>query len=87
MTNLMLIASTIPATVAWSPKVGAVMIICNIVAIAFGKLFMRYPSAPPTLEYSKMFGGMGVPALLATTSLGHIFGFGSILGLASLGLL
>lgn len=87
MANLMLIASTIPATVAWSPKVGAVMVICNIVAIALGKLFMKYPSAPPALAYPKMFGGMGLPALLATTSLGHIFGFASILGLSSWGML
>ncbi|NEP47720.1 MAG: hypothetical protein F6K65_02400 [Moorea sp. SIO3C2] len=33
------------------------------------------------------FGGMGFPALLATTSLGHIIGLGTILGLANMGIL
>ena len=34
-----------------------------------------------------MFGGMGWPALLATTSLGHVIGLGAILGLANVGIL
>jgi photosystem I subunit 10 len=63
------------------------MIVCNIAAIAFGKLTMKYPSADPQLPAPQFFGGMGLPALLATTSFGHIIGAGVILGLANAGVL
>ncbi|RMF28113.1 MAG: photosystem I reaction center subunit PsaK [Cyanobacteria bacterium J083] len=79
--------AAVPATVAWSPKVAAVMIICNIIAIAFGKYTIKLPSEGPALPSPEMFGGMGLPALLATTSFGHILGAGAILGLASMGAL
>ena len=87
MIHLMTLAAAVPQTVAWSPKVGVVMIICNVLAIAFGKLTMAQPSVKPELPMPEMFGGMGWTGLLATTSLGHIFGIGTILGLANWGLL
>ncbi|NET59381.1 MAG: photosystem I reaction center subunit PsaK [Symploca sp. SIO2E6] len=87
MIHLMTLAAAIPHTVAWSPKVGIVMILCNILAIAFGKLTMAQPAVKPELPMPEMFGGMGFPALLATTSLGHVIGFGTILGLANMGIL
>ena len=87
MMDLILIASAVPRTVAWSPKVAIVMIICNILAIALGKLTMAQPTLKPELPMPEMFGGMGLPALLATTSLGHVIGFGAILGLANMGIL
>lgn len=84
--NLMLFAAAMtPTTLAWSPKVAVVMIICNVLAIAFGKLTMKNASEGPALPMPQMFGGMGVPALLATTSLGHVVGLGAILGLTRLG--
>lgn len=63
------------------------MIVCNIIAIAFAKFTVQQPSVGPALPMSPFFGGMGFPALLATTSFGHILGAGAILGLASLGAL
>ena len=48
---------------------------------------MRNQSAGPELPSPDYFGGMGLPALLATTSLGHILGIGAILGLANMGIL
>ena len=66
------IGAAISPTSAWSPLVGAVMVLCNIGAIAIGKLTMSNPSAGPALPNPEMFGGMGWPALLATTSFGHI---------------
>ncbi|MBR8826684.1 MAG: photosystem I reaction center subunit PsaK [Gomphosphaeria aponina SAG 52.96 = DSM 107014] len=86
-TFLLAVNSTVPTTLEWSPKVAIVMVICNIVAIAFGKFTMKEPSAGPGLPASAMFGGMGFPALLATTSFGHVLGVGVILGLAGLGAL
>ncbi|MGK7876496.1 MAG: photosystem I reaction center subunit PsaK [Xenococcaceae cyanobacterium] len=86
-TLFLAVSSAVPTTVAWSPKVGLVMVICNILAIAFGKYTIKNPSEGPALPMSDMFGGMGFPALLATTSFGHILGLGAILGLANFGIL
>ncbi|MEC4817491.1 MAG: photosystem I reaction center subunit PsaK [Scytonema sp. PMC 1069.18] len=85
-----MLTSTVLATFAttplvWSPVVGLIMILSNIVAIAFGKSTMKYPSEGPNLPSSKFFGGFGVPGLLATTAFGHILGAGVILGLHNLG--
>ncbi len=76
-----------PTTMEWSPKVAAIMIICNIVAIAFGKLTIKNQTSEPALPSPALFGGMGLPALLGVTSLGHIVGAGVILGLGSVGAL
>ncbi|MEM9088798.1 MAG: photosystem I reaction center subunit PsaK [Cyanobacteria bacterium P01_F01_bin.53] len=88
MIHLTLLATTtIPRTIEWGPQVAIVMIVCNIIAIAFGKATMRSQTAGPALPSPQFFGGMGLPAVLATTSLGHIIGIGAILGLASIGIL
>ncbi|MGF1566835.1 MAG: photosystem I reaction center subunit PsaK [Nodosilinea sp.] len=81
------ILAAVPNTLTWSPKVAAVMIICNILAIAIGKFTIKYPSAGPALPSPELFGGMGLPALLGTTSFGHLLGAGAILGLANMGAL
>lgn len=86
--NLILAVETlVPRTLSWNPKVGAVMIIANIIAIAFAKYTMKNPGAGPALPGGAFFGGMGLPALLGTTSFGHVLGAGAILGLARLGVL
>jgi len=87
VTYLTLLAATVPTTVSWSPKVAFIMIACNIVAIAFGKLTIQNQTAGPSLPSPALFGGMGLPALLGTTSLGHLIGAGIILGLANSGAL
>lgn len=87
MTHLMLIAAAVPNTLSWSPKVAVVMVVCNILAIAIGKATIQMPSEGPQLPSPALFGGMGLPALLATTSFGHLIGTGVILGLANLGAL
>jgi photosystem I subunit X len=87
VTYLTLLAATVPQTVSWSPKVAFVMIACNVAAIAFGKFTIKNQSASPKLPSPALFGGMGLPALLGTTSLGHLLGVGMILGLANAGAL
>jgi photosystem I subunit X len=82
-----LLASAIPTTAAWSPKVAIVMILCNVIGIALGKMGLASTSSEPALPMPEFFGGMGMPALLASTSVGHVIGMGTILGLASMGLL
>ncbi|MEH2273191.1 MAG: photosystem I reaction center subunit PsaK [Nostoc sp.] len=83
LTSTLLAAATTP--LQWSPTVGLIMIIANIIAIAFGKSTIKYPNAEPGLPSANLFGGFGLPALLATTAFGHILGVGTILGLHNLG--
>jgi photosystem I subunit 10 len=61
------------------------MIVANIIAIVLGKATIKYPSVGPELPSPNLFGGFGLPALLATTAFGHILGAGTILGLHNLG--
>jgi photosystem I subunit X len=86
-----LLTSTFLATTAaatpleWSPVVGIIMVVCNVIAIAFGKFTIKYPSVAPAMPSASFFGGFGLPAVLGTTCFGHILGVGVILGLHSLG--
>ena len=86
MLNMPLLAVAERA-VDWSPSVGLVMIVCNILAIAIGKLTISKQNVGPGLPASNFFGGMGLGALLGTTAFGHVLGAGAILGLTNLGVL
>jgi photosystem I subunit X len=76
-------------TAAWSPKVGLIMIACNLFAIAVGYYAIQRRGVGPKLpvELPAMFTGFGLPELLATASFGHVLGAGAILGLGNAGLL
>ncbi len=83
---LPLLAATgfVPNTVEWGPNVAVVMIICNALAFLIGKQVIQIPDSGPA---PGVFLGLGLPALLAVTSLGHIIGAGAILGLSNIGVL
>jgi photosystem I subunit X len=85
--STLLIAIANPGGVSWSPTIAIIMIACNIAAIAFGKLTMKDYGKGPAMPSPALFGGFGLPAVLATTSFGHILGFGVILGLSNMGAL
>ena len=80
-----LIATAATAPLEWTPNVGLIMIISNIIAIAIGKFTIQYPYSKPALPSPHFFGGFGLPAVLATTAFGHILGAGIILGLHHIG--
>nr|AYR06520.1 photosystem I subunit X [Rhodogorgon sp.] len=84
MTNL--IINIIPHTTIWSTQIAIIMIICNLIAIAIGRYAIQIRGLGPSIPISGL-EGFGLPELLATTSLGHILGAGSIIGLSSLGIL
>ncbi|MCP9850118.1 photosystem I reaction center subunit PsaK [Cyanobium sp. Morenito 9A2] len=84
ITSLLAVA---PATISWSPKVALVMIVANVIAIGIGKATIKYPNEGAKLPNAAFFGGLSHASLLATTSLGHIFGIGAIQGLAARGVL
>lgn len=79
--------AAVPATSGWSIKVAIVMIVCNILAIAFGKATIKIQNAGPAMPSPTFFGGFGLPAVIGTTCFGHILGAGAILGLNYLGAL
>lgn len=81
------ILAVVPRTLEWTPTVAIIMILCNIAAIAFGKLTIQRPSDGTQVPSSNMFGGFGLGAILGTASFGHILGAGVILGLSNLGVL
>jgi photosystem I subunit 10 len=84
---LLPILALAPATITWSPKVGLVMIVANVIAIAIGKATIKHPNVGLKLPSSALFGGLSHGAMLGTISLGHILGMGAIQGLAARGVL
>ncbi|MGB3295774.1 MAG: photosystem I reaction center subunit PsaK [Phormidesmis sp.] len=84
MLPLLAAIGTVPHTTSWGPGVAITMIICNVIAFFIGKQVIQIPDADPA---SGVFLGLGLPALLGVTSLGHLIGVGAILGLANLGVL
>ena len=62
------------------------MVLCNVFAIYIGTKIFKVGEGTQ-LPNPKYFGGLGLEALIATTSLGHVIGFGVILGVGASGLL
>lgn len=83
-TNILL--SLLPSTPNWSTQIAIIMIACNLIAIAIGRYAIQVRGLGPSIPISGI-AGFGLAELLATTSLGHILGAGTILGLHSIGLI
>nr|YP_009399880.1 photosystem I reaction center subunit X [Tolypiocladia glomerulata]ARW69699.1 photosystem I reaction center subunit X [Tolypiocladia glomerulata] len=67
----------------WSAKIAIIMIICNLFSIGIGRYAIKIRGLGPSIPVLGL-EGLGLPELLATTSLGHIIGAGTILGLRSI---
>nr|UEQ11944.1 photosystem I subunit X [Kumanoa mahlacensis] len=80
-----LLASTIAST-TWSAQVAAIMIICNLIAIFIGYNTIQVKNQGTSIPIGNL-ENLGLVELLSATSLGHIIGAGSILGLRSIGIL
>jgi photosystem I subunit X len=76
-----------PRAADWSPTVGLIMIVCNVLAIAIGKFTIKQQNVGLGLPSGAMFGGMSHGAMMGTTSLGHLLGAGVILGLSNMGVI
>jgi len=74
----------ISQTSQWSLQIAIIMIICNLLCIAIGRYAIQIRGLGPSIS---ILGseGLGLPELLATTSLGHVIGAGTIIGLRSKG--
>lgn len=67
----------------WSAKIAIIMIICNVLSVGIGRYAIKVRSLGPSIPLLGL-EGLGIPELLATTSLGHVIGAGTILGLRSI---
>jgi len=81
--TLLLLSKSTEQTNLWSIKISLIMIISNLLAIAIGRYAIKTRSANNSVSILGL-EGLGVAELLATTSLGHIIGAGTILGLRSI---
>lgn len=82
-----LLLAIVPQTTEWSVKTGFLMVLSNILCIVAGRYVIEVKGVGPSLPLGGTFSNLGLPELLATTSLGHIVGCGAILGLGYIGLL
>nr|YP_009395749.1 photosystem I reaction center subunit X [Herposiphonia versicolor]ARW64729.1 photosystem I reaction center subunit X [Herposiphonia versicolor] len=77
------IFTIISANNSWSLQIAAIMIISNIICISAGRYAIKVKGLGPSIPILGL-EGLGLPELLATTSLGHIIGAGTIVGLRSI---
>nr|YP_009295825.1 photosystem I subunit X [Schimmelmannia schousboei]AOM64760.1 photosystem I subunit X [Schimmelmannia schousboei] len=84
--NMNLLLTIVPHTSTWSAQIAIIMIICNLICIAIGRYAIEIRGLGPTIPVLGL-EGFGLPELLATTSLGHVIGAGTIIGLSSAGII
>ena len=82
-----LLASAAPVTFHWSPKCAVIMILCNVLTYAIARANIAKPNEGFEIPNSKFYGGLSHASVVGANCLGHIFGIGAILGLASRGVL
>ena len=76
----------LPSGAQWSVQNSLIMIFCNLITILIGRYGIQIRGLGPSIPISGI-DGFGLSELLATTSLGHILGAGTILGLKSINLI
>lgn len=83
-TNILLTIA--PKTITWSAQIAIIMIICNLISIFIGRYAIQVRGLGPGIPIMGL-EEFGLPELLATTSLGHVIGAGTIIGLSSIGVI
>lgn len=84
LTTLLAVAARTPD---WSPSIGLIMLACNVAAILFARLTVKYPNVGPRIPVLSDVSGLSLPAFLGATSFGHMIATGVILGLTNTGAL
>lgn len=84
--NTDILLSIMPSTTQWSAQSSIIMIVCNLITILIGRYGIQVRGLGPSIPISGL-KGFGLSELIATTSLGHILGAGTILGLKSLNMM
>lgn len=84
--NIFTLLNILPSETQWSIQNSIIMIVCNLITILIGRYGIQVRGLGPSIPISGI-DGFGLSELLATTSLGHILGAGTILGLKSINLI
>lgn len=80
-----ILLTIVPHTNTWSIQNAFIIILSNFICIGIGRYAIKVRGLGPEIPILGL-KGFGLPELLATTSLGHIIGVGSIIGLSSIGI-
>lgn len=83
METVILLAIT-PHTSNWSIQTALIMSICNLLCILIGRYAIKVRGLGPSIQILGQ-ESLGLPELLATTSLGHVIGAATIIGLSTIG--
>lgn len=67
----------------WSINIAVIMIVSNLLSVIIGRYAISVRGLGPSIPLLGL-EGLGLPELLATTSMGHVIGAGIILGLKSM---
>lgn len=84
--NIYTLLNILPSGAQWSIQNSIIMIAWNLITILIGRYGIQVRGLGPSIPISGI-NGFGLSELLATTSLGHILGAGTILGLKSINLI
>lgn len=84
--DIYILLNVLPSETQWSIQNSLIMIACNLITILIGRYGIQVRGLGPSIPISGI-DGFGLSELLATTSLGHILGAGTILGLKSINLI
>lgn len=84
--NIETLLNILPSTSNWSIQSSFIMIVCNLITILIGRYGIQVRGLGPSIPISGI-AGFGLSELVATTSLGHILGAGTILGLKSISII
>nr|YP_009237718.1 photosystem I reaction center subunit X [Gracilariopsis lemaneiformis]YP_009294678.1 photosystem I subunit X [Gracilariopsis chorda]AJO68508.1 photosystem I subunit X [Gracilariopsis lemaneiformis]AML79852.1 photosystem I reaction center subunit X [Gracilariopsis lemaneiformis]AOM66938.1 photosystem I subunit X [Gracilariopsis chorda] len=84
--NTQIFITLVEYTPSWSISNAIIMLVCNLLCIGLGRYAIQVRGLGPSIPVLGL-KGLGLPELLATTSLGHIIGAGTIIGLNSVGTL
>ena len=79
-----ILLAIIPHTSSWSPQTAIIMIVCNLICIIVGRYAIQVRGLGPSIPVLGQ-ESFGLPELLATTSLGHVIGAATIIGLSTVG--
>jgi photosystem I subunit X len=85
--NVEFLISVVPQTATWSAKVASIMIASNVLCIVTTRYINQNNINKNSFSLNGSFNNLTIPELLASTSLGHIVGAGTILGLSYISLL
>ena len=84
--DIYILLNVLPSETQWSIQNSLIMIACNLITLLIGRYGIQVRGLGPSIPISGI-DGFGLSELLATTSLGHILGAGTILGLKSINLI